>query len=430
MKRKILDESLHINHLIGYQYGDRGILREESQIPEISQYIIDTFFQNESKLNCVDKSWRFPVWVALEATDIPILYIKLALGIIKRESGYAHVFKMPSFSSPSPITRWGAVSVFKSLGNKLGYKTSIGPAQMGSRAAKDLGFTVEEIKSDLGALLAAAQYLQEMHAKAKKSNAYTSSPSSNLPSGTGDAEIDITIGSYNAGHTIITKWCPYPEGHPKYKEGKNLHGKCKLFKKEDLPWTREDLGLSTSEKNVVHPVVKYIRNASPNESMGAFGIMNIEKGLDKRESLWRKYAVPHLEKKGWNLKKSMDYFYEQDQIWRKSKSAQLHQKANEIKEKNRLGDISARIKNGTIKIDSQTLAKKRKELKGTPNYIPNYQTDRKDTGLITTHGYVKEVAAEFKRLKCLDKFKTQYIAYPPSEDQLGPGYVDPNANIG
>ena len=121
MKRKILDESLHINHLIGYQYGDRGILREESQIPEISQYILDTFFQNESKLNCVDESWRFPVWVALEATDIPILYIKLALGIIKRESGYAHVFKMPSFSSPSPITRWGAVSVFKSLGNKKGW---------------------------------------------------------------------------------------------------------------------------------------------------------------------------------------------------------------------------------------------------------------------------------------------------------------------
>ena len=114
----------------------------------------------------------------------------------------------------------------------------------------------------------------------------------------------------------------------------------------------------------------------------------------------------------------MDFFYEQDKIWRKSKSAQLHQKGKEIKEKNTLGDISTRIKNGTIKIDSQTLAKKRKELKGTPNYIPNYQTDRKDTGLITTHGYVKEVAGEFKRLKCLDKFKTEYIAYPPSEEQL------------
>ena len=459
MKKDLLNESLYMDHLINYEYGDSGILTEASEIPEISEWMIKTFMKNQSQLTCIPKGWRFPAWVALE-TGVPVLYVKLALGIVKRESGYGREFRVPTFDgtwkSLSPITRWGAKTNLKTLmndihkwknknqstlekyGDMVGVdipvlpvlKSSVGPAQLSNKTAKELGFTVPEIKSNLGALLAAAKYLELRHNEAKKSGAYNTNPSSNLKAGTGDSQKDIIIGSYNAGHTIITKWCVLPKGHKKYKEGKNYHAKCKLIKKEDLPWTREELGLSTTPKTTPHPLMRYMRGSSATqEQMGAFGIRDIEKGLNKRDALWRKYVIPHLKKKGWDLKKSMDYFYEQDKIWRKAQSALLHHKSQIAQNTLKIGDVRSRIKNGTIQIDEPTIVNKRKNLKNTPNYIPNYETERADTGKIYTHGYVKEVAAEFKRLACLDKFKSAplYVA-PPTKEQLGPGYVDPNAN--
>ena len=163
----------------------------------------------ERKYNCVPKKFTSPVNVLIKKGYNKNI-LKLALSIIGRES---------SFSSG---TRYSILEPAKEFASFLGINTSVGPAQMSSETAEELGLNLSYITTYLGALDGAYQKLLRS-INIAKSKGYTVQSSNLGNEGTGMAIYDIAIAAYNTGDSIITKWCEsnVPE---RIREG--LKNKC------------------------------------------------------------------------------------------------------------------------------------------------------------------------------------------------------------
>lgn len=121
-------------------------------------------------------------------------YLKYALSIIGRES---------SFESG---TRYNTYGQAKNILSTFGVDASSGPAQMKPSTAKELGFTQQDILDREKSLLAVYKYIQKYIQESSKMG-FQNKPS-NVKNGSGNAQIDITIASYNKGvGDTIVKWC-------------------------------------------------------------------------------------------------------------------------------------------------------------------------------------------------------------------------------
>lgn len=170
------------------------VIKEEStSIENFTNTVKTQLVKTNKDYNCVNSAFRVPLATLIDkgySKDI----LKLALGIIGRESSFASG------------TRYSTLEPGKELWAWLGGSTSIGPAQMKPETAKNLGLNLSQITSNLGALDGVCRYLRKAINKAKKSG-YSSGPSSIGSKGTGNAIYDIAVASYNIGMGKIHKWC-------------------------------------------------------------------------------------------------------------------------------------------------------------------------------------------------------------------------------
>mgnify|MGYP003627809050 CR=1 FL=1 len=170
------------------------VIKEEStSIENFTNTVKTKLVKTNKDYNCVNSAFRVPLATLIDkgySKDI----LKLALGIIGRESSFASG------------TRYSTLEPAKELWAWLGGSTSIGPAQMKPETAKNLGLNLSQITSNLGALDGVCRYLRKAINKAKKSG-YSSGPSSIGSKGTGNAIYDIAVASYNIGMGKIHKWC-------------------------------------------------------------------------------------------------------------------------------------------------------------------------------------------------------------------------------
>ena len=170
------------------------VIKEEStSIENFTNTVKTQLVKTNKDYNCVNSAFRVPLATLIDkgySKDI----LKLALGIIGRESSFASG------------TRYSTLEPAKELWAWLGGSTSIGPAQMKPETAKNLGLNLSQITSNLGALDGVCRYLRKAINKAKKSG-YSSGPSSIGSKGTGNAIYDIAVASYNIGMGKIHKWC-------------------------------------------------------------------------------------------------------------------------------------------------------------------------------------------------------------------------------
>jgi hypothetical protein len=121
--------------------------------------------------------------------------LKIALGIIGRESSYASGL------------RYNITAPLKTIGNLLGYDTSTGPAQMSQQTAKDLKLQ-QGIDTISGALKAVYEYLKRSYGIATSIGYSDTTKSVNIPPNNSiSAKIDISIASYNMGVGKIVKYC-------------------------------------------------------------------------------------------------------------------------------------------------------------------------------------------------------------------------------
>lgn len=171
---------------------------------------------SKSKYKCVPEQFRYPVDVLIKR-GYSKLWIKIALGIIGRES---------SFSSGA---RYNVTNFMKQIGSIVGYDTSLGPAQMKGTTAKELGLDSDDLFTDLGALDAAYRLIKK-NFNIARSKGYTEKPSNLKLKGTGNATLDISIAAYNMGTSITGPWC---ESIDPERKKKGLKTKCSKLKKEE-----------------------------------------------------------------------------------------------------------------------------------------------------------------------------------------------------
>ena len=173
----------------------------------------------KSKYKCVPEQFRYPVDVLIER-GYSKLWIKVALGIIGRES---------SFSSGA---RYNVTNFMKQIGSIVGYDTSLGPAQMKGSTAKDLGVSESDLFTDLGALDAAYRLIKR-NFKEARNKGYDENKSNLGIKGTGNATLDIAIGSYNLGPKVMGPWC---ESIDPERKQKGLKTKCsKIPEEQQVP---------------------------------------------------------------------------------------------------------------------------------------------------------------------------------------------------
>lgn len=163
----------------------------------------------EKKYNCVPKKFASPVKILIDKGYNKNI-LKLALSIIGRES---------SFSSGK---RYSILEPAKEIASFFGINTSVGPAQMSSETAEELGLKLSYITTYLGALDGAYQKLLRS-INIAKSKGYTVQSSNLGNEGTGTAIYDIAIAAYNTGDSIITKWC---ESNVPERIRQGLKNKC------------------------------------------------------------------------------------------------------------------------------------------------------------------------------------------------------------
>jgi len=138
------------------------------------------------------------------------VYLKIALGIIGRESDFGE------------SNRYKLTAPLKYLWGLVGGGTSVGYAQVKPETAKQYGLSVDDLTTAIGSLKAIYNILATNYATALK-NGYTTEPSSNFAQGTGNAALDIAIAGYNLGVSKITKYCKTND--PNIKKPCNLAGK-------------------------------------------------------------------------------------------------------------------------------------------------------------------------------------------------------------
>ena len=173
----------------------------------------------QSKYSCVNESFRLPLDILLKRKYNKNV-LKLALGIIGRESSFASGL------------RYSVLDPHKAMAAWFGFDTSVGPGQMKTATAEELGLDLDYILTNLGALDGVYRYLFKSIKKAR-TEGYSSSPSNLGNGGTGNGLYDIAIASYNIGQANITKWCKSTDPERRKKGYKN---KCK-----DIPSNKREI---------------------------------------------------------------------------------------------------------------------------------------------------------------------------------------------
>lgn len=184
---------------------------------ELTKGIVTDVDKANNKYKCIPEQFRYPVDVLIKK-GYSKLWIKVALGIIGRES---------SFASGA---RYNVLSTLKQIANVVGYDSSLGPAQMTGSTAKELGIDTDDLFTNLGALDAAYRLVEKNFKEARKNKGYTEEPSRLGNKGTGNATLDIAIAAYNMGASVMGPWCESTD--PERKKN-NLKTKCSKIKKED-----------------------------------------------------------------------------------------------------------------------------------------------------------------------------------------------------
>ena len=90
----------------------------------------------QNKYKCLPKQFIYPFTLLLNK-KYDKMWLKIALGIIGRESSYASG------------TRYNVTNTLKQIANYVGYNTSLGPAQMKGSTAEDLGLKESDLFTDI-----------------------------------------------------------------------------------------------------------------------------------------------------------------------------------------------------------------------------------------------------------------------------------------
>jgi hypothetical protein len=149
--------------------------------------------KNLNKYSCLPDLFRLSTDDLIKK-GYNLTLLKASLGIISRESDFTQ------------SKRYNILSPIKNLAATLGIDTSLGPGQIKPSTAKNLGLSVDDLKTASGALLGVYKILSNNYSIAIK-NGYTNSPSSNLSNGTGNSALDIAIMGFNTGPQKIIKYC-------------------------------------------------------------------------------------------------------------------------------------------------------------------------------------------------------------------------------
>ena len=192
-------------------------IRPDKQYKEVNSMIdksklnsLTSYNSSFNKYKCVPEDFRIAIDELIKAGYNKRL-LKASLGIIGRESSYASGRRYNWSYIPKLLT---------SFTNR-----SLGPAQMKPTTAAELGM-LTNIKDNIltfkGSLIAVYRYLSRSYKRAKEAG-YLNTPSSNFTKGTGDAALDISIGSYNIGYGRIVKYCKTDD--PKVKRPCSMSGK-------------------------------------------------------------------------------------------------------------------------------------------------------------------------------------------------------------
>lgn len=190
--------------------------------------IIPTIMSKEFKnISCVPYIFQKPI-ADMVNKGYDKLLIKTSLGIIGRESDYGE------------SDRYKLLSQLKNFLANTGIDTSVGLGQIKPSTAKELGLSVEDLNTSSGAMVGVYNIIQKNY-KLSLSKGYDTSPSVNLPDGTGNSALDISILAFNMGQKYITQFCE--TSNPKIK------GICKETK---------TVGGDTIYKN--KPIKNYIPN--------------------------------------------------------------------------------------------------------------------------------------------------------------------------
>jgi hypothetical protein len=185
-----------------------GFVRSDKKAQQVNQEQINKskdYNKIVKQLYCVPPSFA-PSIANMIVNGYNKQTLKIALGIIGRESSYASGL------------RYNITAPLKTIGGLLGYDTSTGPAQMSQQTAKDLKLQ-QGIDTISGALKAVYEYLKRSYGIATSIGYSDTAKSVNIPpSNSISAKIDISIASYNMGVGKIVKYCD--------KAGSKLKVKC------------------------------------------------------------------------------------------------------------------------------------------------------------------------------------------------------------
>jgi hypothetical protein len=131
------------------------------------------------RVSCIPYIFQKPV-LDMVGKGYNKLFIKTCLGIIGRESDYGK------------SDRYKALSELKFFLASVGMETSVGLGQITPAKAKELGMTIEELNTTVGAINGVYAILKKNYDLAV-SKGYSNGPSINLPDGTGNSALDISI---------------------------------------------------------------------------------------------------------------------------------------------------------------------------------------------------------------------------------------------
>lgn len=207
-----------------------------------------------TKYKCLPKQFIYPFSLLLKK-KYDKMWLKIALGIIGRESSYASG------------TRYNVTNTLKHIASYVGYNSSLGPAQMKGTTAEDLGIKESDLFTDIGALDAAYRLIKKNFNLARQKG-YTSNPS-NLKGGTGNATLDISIAAYNMGaNKVMGPWC---ESVDPERIKKGLKTKCTKIPKDNQKVVVDYIpnfnterwdGVNISSHGYIREVANHVRKMS------------------------------------------------------------------------------------------------------------------------------------------------------------------------
>ena len=181
--------------------------------------------------------------------------LKASLGVIGRESGFGSG------------KRYQMLSSLKSLSAYIGLDTSVGFGQIKPETVKKYGLTVSDLNSAIGSLIGVYNILKTNYNKAINVGYSPKEPSSNFTKGTGNAALDISIVSFNAGEDKIKKYCS--------TNNPNIKKPClnTIIKTDNIPQTSTTFTKTTNVDNVVNN--EYVKNYLPNFKTQRWDNVNI-----------------------------------------------------------------------------------------------------------------------------------------------------------